>query len=330
MWESSLSRAVDTALDRSVALGYGKLGLALRRRLPTWPEDPPRMDGQVALITGAASGLGLAAGVGFAGLGAAVCVVARDQSRAQEAARQIVAQVPGAEVRPYACDVSRLAGVREFAASFTAAEARLDVLVNNAGVMPAQRTHTDEGHELMFATHVLGPFGLTAALLPLLKRSAPARVINISSGGMYGQAIPGDDLESEHTPYSAKKLYARSKREQVAMTQEWARRLAGTGVVVHAMHPGWADTKGVRDGLPIFRVVTGPIIRDSEQGADTIVWLAAAPGPGLTSGEFWHDRRTRPTSYRLGADDAPAEVRERLWQHCAAAATLAGIPVPGA
>jgi NAD(P)-dependent dehydrogenase (short-subunit alcohol dehydrogenase family) len=192
----------------------------------------------------------------------------------------------------------------------------LDVLVNNAGVMPAARERSVDGVELMFATHVLASFALTALLRGVLERSAPARVINVTSGGMYSQRLPGGDLQSEHTEYSPKKLYARTKREQVVITEQWAQRLLGTGVVVHAMHPGWVDTEGVRGAMPLFRAVTRPIIRTPEQGADTIVWLGAAPQALDSSGQLWHDRRPRPTHYRLGAADDSPEVRQELWDLC--------------
>jgi dehydrogenase/reductase SDR family protein 12 len=314
----SLYETVDTALDRSVALGYGNLGFKLRRRLPGWPADPPHMDGKTVLITGAASGLGLAAAQRLAGLGARVAAVGRNQARADEAAALILEAVPGAEVEPWACDVSSLDEMRAFAAAFAAAHEGLDVLINNAGVMPDERTRSAEGHELMFATHVLAPFALTWLFSDLLKASAPARVINVSSGGMYGQRLPADDLESERANYSPKKLYARTKREEVALTEAWAERLRDAGVVVHAMHPGWVDTKGVREWLPVFRVLTRPIIRSTDQGADTIVWLAAAPEALESTGRFWADRRPRPTHYALGAADHTRPEAEQVWERCRA------------
>lgn len=320
---------IDTALDRTIVAGYGSPGLAVRRRLPGWPPDPPRMDGKVVLVTGAASGIGLASCVGFARLGAAVLVLGRDPDRAGEAAEQVRRQVPGSDVRPAVCDLSSLAEVRTFTERFAGEEPRLDVLVNNAGVMPAQRTHSADGHELMFATHVLAPFALIAGLRDLLVRSAPARVINVSSGGMYGQSVPGDDLQSAQTGYSPKKLYARTKREEVVITEMWAQRLSGSGVVVHAMHPGWVDTTGVRDAMPVFSAVTRLIIRTPAQGADTVVWLGAAPEALQSTGGFWHDRRRRPTHYRLGAsEDDPAD-RQRLWDLCAALTRTAEAPVAG-
>jgi dehydrogenase/reductase SDR family protein 12 len=187
--------------------------------------------------------------------------------------------------------------------------------VNNAGVLPATRTMSPNGIELTFATNVLGPFLLTNLLLPLLKRSAPARIINVSSGGMYTQRITVDDLQSERGEFDGPTAYARTKRAQVILTELWAKRLDGRGVVVHAIHPGWADTPGVKASLPRFYRVTRPLLRTPEQGADTIVWLGAADQPGRRSGLFWHDRRPRPTHLLPWTKETRHE-REQLWAQC--------------
>ena len=320
------SMLIDAALDRSIVLGYGRLGLLARRRLPGWPADPPRIDGATVLVTGAASGVGLATACGFARLGATVHALARDSARARQAVAEIRAAVPGAGAVAEACDLSSLRAVRGFAEELSAREARLDVLVNNAGVMPPARNRTVDGHELMFATHVLAPVGLTT----LFARNAGGlgRVINVSSGGMYTQSLPGNgDWESEHTSYSPKRLYARTKREQVVVTEMLAERLRDRGVVVHAMHPGWVDTPGVAGAMPTFRTLTGPILRTAEEGADTIVWLGAAPEARRETGLFWHDRRPRPTRYRIGPGSSGDDdtYRERLWDYCEAALARAGI-----
>lgn len=304
---------VDTVLDRSIALGYGNVGLQVRRHLPGWPADPPRMDGAVVLITGAASGLGLASARRFAELGASVHALARDKARAAQAIGQ-----------PEACDLSDLGAVRAFAEDFARREPRLDVLVNNAGVMPDERTLSPDGHELMFATHVLAPLALTELLAPTL-----GRVINVSSGGMYGQSLPVGDWESERTRYSPKLLYARTKREQMVITELMAERLRDRGVVVHGMHPGWVDTEGVQRWMPLFRKLTRPIIRTPDQGADTIVWLGAAPEAAQQTGLFWHDRSPRPTHYRLGASPDSDGDRQALWRYCIDALAAGGIDVGG-
>ncbi|MFD4726506.1 SDR family NAD(P)-dependent oxidoreductase [Streptomyces seoulensis] len=312
----SVTSLIDTALDRSVVLGYGWPGLLLRKALPDWPDGPERMDGKVVLVTGAGSGVGLAAAVGFARLGASVRVLGRNEQRAEEAAALTREQAgDDVDVRPVACDVSSLAALRDFTARFLETEDRLDVLVNNAGVMPDERQHSVDGVELTFATHVLAPYVLIEELTPLLVRSAPSVVINVTSGGQYSQQLPAGDPESEETTYSPKKFYARSKRAQVVVTEKWAERLHDQGVHVHSMHPGWADTKGVQQWMPVFRAVTRPIIRTPAQGADTIVWLGTAPEATETDGLFWHDRRPRPTTYPIGAGADSEEARGELWEY---------------
>jgi dehydrogenase/reductase SDR family member 12 len=300
-----MSSLVDTALDRTIAPGYGNVGLAIRKRLPGWPADPPRMDGKVVLITGAASGIGLAAGQGFARLGATVLAVGRNEERAADAARAI-----GGDARGIACDVSSVAALKALPEQID----RLDVLVNNAGVMPDERERSADGVELCFATHVLAPWVLIREFAPRMER-----VINVSSGGMYAQGLNSGDLMSEHSKYSPKLFYARSKRAEMVITEHWAERLERP--VVHAMHPGWVDTKGVQNWMPVFRAITRPIIRDAEAGADTVVWLGAAPEPLQSTGGFWMDRRRRPTHYRLGASPDSEADRAELWALCERLAT---------
>ena len=240
---------LDAVLDFAVVPGYTSVGYRLRRR--GW-RTLPRMDGKTVLITGATAGLGSAAAEGFARLGASVRLAARSAERG-ERARAAIAQATGNDdVAVGLCDVSDLDSVREFAAAFAQDEPRLDVLVNNAGVLPAQRTETAAGFEVAFATNVLGPFLLTNLLIPMLKRSEASRIINVSSGGMYTQRIDVDDLQTERRDFDGAEVYARTKRAEVILTELWAQRLAGTGVVVHAMHPGWADTPGSRPRCRAF------------------------------------------------------------------------------
>ena len=173
---------MDTALDRTIAPGYGNIGLAIRRRLPGWPADPPRMDGKVVLITGAASGIGLAAGQGFARLGATVLAVGRNEERAHDAARAI-----GGDARGIACDVSSVAALKA-PRGWRPPRRPRQQRRRDAG--RAQRSA--DGVELCFATHVLAPWVLIEAFAPIVER-----VINVSSGGMYAQALNSGDLMSE-------------------------------------------------------------------------------------------------------------------------------------
>jgi NAD(P)-dependent dehydrogenase (short-subunit alcohol dehydrogenase family) len=200
------------------------------------------------------------------------------------------------------------------------------VLINNAGVLPAERTYTEQGFELTFATNVLGPFLLTALLLPALRRSAPSRVINVSSGGMYTSRIDVDDVQLEHRKFNGPRFYAHTKRAEVILSEEWGSRLAADGITVHSMHPGWVATPGIAASLPGFHRIMRPLLRSPAQGADTIVWLAGAPEGVRTTGKFWHDRRPRSKHRVPWTRETPAE-RARLFAQCEA---LCGFPSGGA
>lgn len=308
------SSLIDTAMDLSVVGGYTNVGYRIRSR--GW-SALPRMEGRVVLITGASSGLGLAAADGFARLGAEVWLAVRNRERGEAARARILDHLSESDVHLGLCDLGRLGSVRAFAERFADEAPRLDVLVNNAGVLTRERELSADGIELTLATNVIGPFLLTQLLVPILERSAPSRIVNVSSGGMYTQKLRADDLQSEQGDFDGPAVYARTKRAEVVLTEMWAERLAGTGVTVHAMHPGWADTAGVRSSLPRFYRVTRPLLRSPDQGADTIVWLGAAPEPADSSGGFWHDRRRRPTHLLPGTSETEAE-RRRLWAECVA------------
>ncbi len=308
------SSLLDTALDLSVVGGYTNVGYRIRSR--GW-SPLPRMDGKVVLITGATSGVGLAGAEGFARLGATVWLAVRNRERGENAQAKILEHLGGAEVHIELCDLSCLESVRKFAERFVAEAPRLDVLVNNAGVLTQKRALSADGIELTLATNVIGPFLLTELLIPMLEQSAPSRIVNVSSGGMYTQRVRVDDLQSEQGDFDGPTVYARTKRAEVVLTEMWADRLAATGVTVHAVHPGWADTAGVQSSLPRFYRLTRPLLRSAEQGADTIGWLGAAPEPASSSGGFWHDRRRRPTHLLPGTRETEAE-RRRLWAECVA------------
>ncbi len=310
----------DTALDRAVVPGYSSVGYRLRQLGWTDDPDPGALKGRTALVTGANRGLGKAIAAGVARLGATVLLTVRDRGSGECAREEIIAADSEADVRVEVCDVSDPAGIRDFAGELTSRVRALDVLIHNAGVLPAARTETDDGHEVTLATHVLGPVLLTESLLPILVESDDPRVILMSSGGMYTQPLPTDDPEYRKGRYSGATAYARTKRIQVALTPILARRWATDNVSVYCMHPGWADTPGVATSLPVFRRLAGPILRTPEQGADTAVWLAAT-SPAPPTGRFWHDRRTRPEHW-LPLTHVDEHDREAVWQYCAEAIGL--------
>lgn len=308
---SSLRDLVDTALDRAVVPGYTKIGYWVRRS--GWDDDDPRpgsLAGSRALVTGASSGLGEATAAGLARLGAAVHLLVRNEEKGRAVLDELREQLPHAELHLEVCDVSDLDDVRRFALDLRERVDRLDVLVHNAGALPPERTESPDGHELTVALHILGPVLMTELLLPAL-RGHDARVVLVSSGGMYTQRLPVRDPDYERGEYRGTVAYARSKRMQVALAPLLQRRWSDAGVQVYPMHPGWADTPGVASSLPLFRKITGPLLRDSEQGADTIVWLAATE-PAPAGGDFWMDRARRTAHYRSSTRESAAEREQAL------------------
>jgi NAD(P)-dependent dehydrogenase (short-subunit alcohol dehydrogenase family) len=311
-----LKALVDTVLEASVVGSFTKVGYEARRRMYDWPDLASfDMTEKTVVITGGNSGLGLVTAKALVRAGASVRIVARDAERGAAAVVELDA-LGGAPTRTYVADLSSLDDVRRLAGEIRDGEPRLDVLVHNAGALLAERTESADGHEMTFATMVLGPFLLTSELLPLL-RATPggARVIWIASGGMYTQPLDVDTLEMGDDGYSGTMAYARAKRAQVVLAEEWGKRLRDDRIAVHAMHPGWADTPGLETGLPGFRTLLGPILRSPEEGADTIVWLAAAEEPGRLTGKFWLDRAPRSTT-KLVPSGATPEAREKLWELC--------------
>jgi NAD(P)-dependent dehydrogenase (short-subunit alcohol dehydrogenase family) len=306
----TVARGVDTAMDRTVAAGFSRIGPAVRRRLPGWPADPApgALTGRAAAVTGATSGLGYATAEGLARLGAEVRLVVRNVEKGAEVKAQLESAVPGAQVAVQRCDVSDLDDVRRFVDELDLD--RLDVLVHNAGAMPPTRTESAQGHELTMSLHVLGPLLMTELLRPLLG-GRDARVLFVTSGGMYGQRLRADDPEFTSGDYSGTTAYARSKRAQVELLPVLADRWSGDRIGVHAMHPGWADTPGVVESLPRFHKLTGPLLRDAAGGADTTIWLSAVD-PQPPSGQLWHDRRARPTHLLRRTRTGDAE-RTEIW-----------------
>ena len=307
--------AVDAALEFPVFSSFTRLGYDARKRLDHWtPLDRYQLQGRVILVTGASSGLGLVGAEQLAACGATVLLLGRDRAKTQRVRDDLAARTGNDSLDVVVADMGDLDAVRAAAADVLARYDRLDVLVHNAGALTADRRTAPSGLELVTASQVVGPFLLTALLLERLRHSAPARVITMSSGGMYASALRVSDLQMGDD-YKGSEQYARAKRAQVTLNEMWAARVPANEVVFHSMHPGWADTPGVRDSLPTFRKVVGPLLRSPEQGADTLVWLAADDGEPLhTTGRFWLDRRPRslhklPNTRKSDTPDR----RERLW-----------------
>lgn len=268
------------------------------------------MDGSVALVTGAASGIGRATSIGLAREGATVVLLVRNAQRGEQAVRDVSAVVPEAKLETLECDLASQSSIRDAARRFLAGHDRLDVLVNAAGVFVKARTLTDDGVELTFATNYLAYFLLTRELLPVLTGSAPARIVNVAS--KYGRTtIDFDDLQKLRTPYSYLKSTPQTMLARVLFTQELARRLAGTGVVANAVHPGLVAKTGLlQDIRGPFRWVTDTFGGTPEKGADTVLWLATAPETAAVTGKLFAKRKEVRTPGQ-GTDPA---ARRRLWE----------------
>lgn len=267
------------------------------------------MDGKIALVTGATSGIGKATATGLAKEGARVVLVARDRARGEKAMADIWDKVPGAQLELLECDLSSQSSIHAAARQFLAAHPKLDVLVNCAGVFVKEKSITEDGIERTFATNYLAYFLLTNLLLDALKRAAPSRIVNVSS--RYGGAkLDLDDVTGMDKPYSYMRATPPTMLARVMFTIELAERLKGTGVVVNTLHPGLVSNTGLlQDTGGFFRWLTNTLGGTPEKGADTALWLATAPENATVSGQMFAKRKLMPTPGQAG--DAAA--RRRLW-----------------
>jgi retinol dehydrogenase-12 len=267
------------------------------------------MNGQVALVTGAASGIGQATATGLAREGATVVLLVRNAERGEQALRDVRVSAPDGKLEALECDLASQASIRDATRRFLAGHDRLDVLVNAAGVFVKEKQLTPDGIELTFATNYLAYFLLTHELLPLLRSSAPARVVNVAS--KYGRTrIDFDDLQKLKTPYSYLKSTPQTMLGRVLFTQELADRLTGTGVIANAVHPGLvAKTRLLEDTRGPFKWITDTFGSTPERAADTVLWLATAPETATMTGRMFTKRRQIPTPGQ-GSDPA---ARKRLW-----------------
>jgi NAD(P)-dependent dehydrogenase (short-subunit alcohol dehydrogenase family) len=270
------------------------------------------MAGRAVLVTGGTGGIGKATALGLAALGARVAITGRDRGRAEAAAGEVRA-ASGGEVDVFVADLSSQSQVRRLAEEVLQALPRIDVLINNAGGYWSTRHVTADGLERTFALNHLAPFLLTSLLLDRLKRSAPARVITVSSNVEGKGRIDFEDLQGQHS-YSGARAYSQSKLANVLFTYELARRLQDTLVTANALHPGVVRTSfGAEDPGSVQRLLM-PVLRSfmktPARGAATSVHLASAPDLERVTGCYSAASRPRSSSAR-SYDTAAAG---RLWQ----------------
>ncbi|XP_051989317.1 dehydrogenase/reductase SDR family member 12-like [Xyrauchen texanus] len=256
------------------------------------------MVGRSFMITGANSGIGKATAIAIAKKGGTVHIVCRNKERAERAREEIISTSGNTEVHVHVLDLSESRKVWEFAEAFKKEHSFLNVLINNAGCMVNQREMNPDGLEKNFATNTLGVYILTKCLIPLLEKSRDPRVITVSSGGMLVQKLDTDDLQTERAQFDGNMVYAQNKRQQVVMTEVWAK--ASPKIFFSVMHPGWADTPAVATAMPQFHQMMRDRLRTAEQGADTVVWLAVSQAAAaFPSGLFFQDRTPFPAHLPL-------------------------------
>ncbi|MEK6301882.1 MAG: SDR family oxidoreductase [Acidobacteriota bacterium] len=271
--------------------------------------EQTNLSSKVCLVTGANSGIGKSTAHALAMMNATVVMVCRDRRRAEPVRDEIKSATGNQNVELMICDLSSQADIRRFAAEFISSHSRLDVLINNAGVVVRQRSLTEDGIETTFAVNHLGYFLLTNLLLDLLKQSAPSRIVNVSSAAHAYGKIDFDDLQGEKK-YGGFSAYANSKLANVLFTYELARRLDGTGVAVNCLHPGTIATGLFRNLPKPIEALIKLVTFSPDKGAETSVYLASSPAVEGVTGQYFAKKRERQTS----SASRNEESARRLWE----------------
>jgi NAD(P)-dependent dehydrogenase (short-subunit alcohol dehydrogenase family) len=287
-------------------------------RSPWTAADVPDQTGRIAVITGANSGIGYEAAAVLAERGALVVLACRDAGKMADAAGRIAARAPQARVESVPLDLSSLESVRAAAADLRSRYPRLDLLINNAGVMMPPQSRTADGFELQFGTNHLGHFVLTGLLLPSLLDVTGSRVVTVSSNGHKMGRINFADLQSERR-YRRTTSYAQSKLANLLFTYELQRRLAAAGAptIALAAHPGTSDTALVRH-LPVWQQVASRVVPNHDAAGGALPTLRAATDPAATGGEYYGpsgfgEFSGPPRLVRSTARSHDADVQRRLW-----------------
>ncbi|KAJ2992892.1 hypothetical protein HDV02_002769 [Globomyces sp. JEL0801] len=251
------------------------------------------LTGKTAIVTGANSGLGLSTALTLAKKNAHVVLVCRNRERGQKALELCIQESGNKNIKLEIADLSLPADVKKLAESINY---KVDILINNAGVLLNERTLTKDGLENTFATNTLGVYYLTELMIPKLNDSS--RIVTVSSGGMYNVPLSTSDLQAE-SYYEGSLVYAQTKRAEVELTHHWARKYSQ--FKFYSMHPGWSETPGLQTSLPGFFNTLQKQLRTPDQGADTIVWAAISDEVlKCANGSFLFDRQVANEHVTLG------------------------------
>ncbi|MFW9821264.1 MAG: SDR family oxidoreductase [Candidatus Thorarchaeota archaeon] len=270
------------------------------------------MEGNICLITGANSGIGKETALALAKMNATVVMLCRNKQRGEKAQKEIIEQSENKNVDLLICDLSSLKDINKFVSDFKSKYDKLHVFINNAGIMLKSRTVSVDGFEMNFAVHLLGPFLLTNLLLDILKKSAPSRIINVTSAAHKRAKIDFEDLQSQNKKYRLFSIYGISKLAEMLFTYELSRRLKGTKVTANAVHPGVVATNLGRDQSKFSQWFARKFFKSPEEGAQTSIYLASSPEVEGITGKYFSNKEPRESSIEsYNEEDA-----ERLWKIC--------------
>ena len=267
------------------------------------------LKGKTAIITGATSGIGKVTALAIAREGAHLVLPVRNMEKGEALREEIISETGNKSIELMSCDLASLDSIRSFAKSFLTKYDQLHLLVNNAGLWESKRKESSDGIEMNFAVNHLAPFLMTNLLLDVIKKSAPARIINVSSTAHKYAKMNFDDLEGEKR-WDSMKSYAQSKLSNIFFTRKLARELEGTGVTVNCLHPGVVSTN-LFDNMPgFFRRIFGLFMISSEKGAETSIFLATSPEVENISGAYFKKKKRAKTT-RHAEDMKAADI---LWE----------------
>lgn len=269
------------------------------------------MEGKICLVTGATSGIGRETALSLAGVGATLVLGVRDVEKGQRVAEEISRSTGNRQIEVIEVDLANLASVRRFVGAFKQRYTSLHVLVNNAGLYTNRRTQTPDGFETTMAVNHLGPFLLTNLLVDMLIRSAPARIVTVSSEAQRAGRIHFDDLQLEKD-FSGFKAYTQSKLANILFTRQLSRKLEGTGVTANSVHPGAVRTNFARGGgaMRVMMWLMWPLLKSPTAGARGPIMLSSSPDVEGVTGRYFVGGKPAPSSPQSNDDAACA----RLWE----------------
>lgn len=268
------------------------------------------IEGKICIITGANSGIGKATAIGLAEMGATIVILCRDKERGELAQKEIIDLTENKNVDLFICDLASFESIRRFVSEFKKKYQDLHILINNAGIMKKRGTVSTDGFEINLAVNHLAPFLLTNLLLDMLKKSAPSRIINVSSAAHRMANLDFDDLQSENKKLRLMRIYGNSKLALMLFSYELSRKLEGTNVTINTLHPGMVATNLGRDMSHSGQGFGKRFFKTPQEGAETSIYLASSPEVEGITGKYYTKKKQKKSSKRsYNEEDA-----NKIWE----------------